>query len=175
MITLRFGNKCVMVIIKMRYQSKVFWMFMKKCWRLLRQSFGPQNTQDFWKYSCNHWFPTWKCDINGCNNMLTVDVLYSTQDWGWWLYMGESMIQTFWNPMANLESSISMVLSDLHRLFGACLSFVWYVEKTSVLHYNKYIWSGSNQFKSKIFVYRFNYQFAYFGVGAQFIDSGYST
>ena len=66
------------------------------------------------------------------------------------------MITNFLKP--NGQSRILNIygLSDLHRLFGACLSFVWYVEKTSVLHYNKYIKSGSNQFKSEIFVYRFH-------------------
>ena len=42
--------------------------------------------------------------------MLPVDVLYATQNWGWcWYIAGVSLIQTLWNPMTNLETSIFMI------------------------------------------------------------------
>ena len=38
--------------------------------------------------------------------IVPVDVLYATQNTGW--CCGSLMIQTFWNPMANKETSMSM-------------------------------------------------------------------
>ena len=60
----------------------------------------------YWGFGC------WHFVIGVLSRDLPVDVLYAMQTWGLCCCIcGCLVIQTFWNPMANLETSISMVLT----------------------------------------------------------------
>ena len=79
------------------------------------------------------WIKELEWDLTPClNNMLPVGVLYLTQNWGWCSgTLGVCTTQTFWNPIAHLETSTSMVK------FYACSSYRYHYRQQ--IRYDLYL------------------------------------